>query len=234
MLPTFFKQVMCSVNSEAVLFYSLPGHERLDQQVHSQWQINSLSMGHMMHHDGIIYIEPCHSPPVDYGTRLLITRRKHYSQTIVMRQYMPCQIQANSMTLTHWYQWSQILLPRMWWQLTCASLRCLWAIWSRTDGLVSCEGIGVLLTAWCSFCKDLLFHMKATYLPVHLHMYSHSIFPVLMSSLTKHIPRNVEILEKLLESHHPMCNFYISEHVWRDNVNASKWHLENDLTEVQI
>ena len=112
---------------EALLFYLLPVHERLDWQVCLQWLINSLAIVHMMLPK--IKIESCHTHPVDHGTRLLITKDILLTNCCQETIY---HIYVSSMSLTHWYQYCQILPQWMWWQLTCISLCCLLAIWSMT------------------------------------------------------------------------------------------------------
>ena len=81
------------------------------------------------------------------------------------------QIYANSMSLTHWYQYYQILPPRIWWQLTCASLSCSLAIWSMTNLVFMCEGIQALLTSWWTFVS--IYHSiwrPLTSLPTYFHL----------------------------------------------------------------
>ena len=89
---------------------------------------------------------------------------KHYSQTVVVRHH----IYANSaMSLTHWYQYHQIAPQRIWWQLTCASLSCSLAIWSITHLIFMWRHWNIMYLLM-HFVKYSLFHMKATYLLVHL------------------------------------------------------------------
>ena len=86
------------------------------------------------------------------------------------------------MSLTHWYEENQLFLPpRIWWQLTCASLSCLSTIWNMIN-LVTCWRYLSVAYNLMTFCKCVSFYMKATYLPLHLLPL---IFPVLMCSLTK-------------------------------------------------
>jgi len=112
-----------------------------------------------------IQIASCHSLPVDHETRLLITNRSITHKLFLMRQYL--QIYASPMSLTHWYQYHQILPPRIWWQLTSISLSFLWVIWSRTNLFFMWRHWNVTHPLM-NFCKNLSFHMKATYCPVHL------------------------------------------------------------------
>ena len=110
-------------------------------------------------------LSKCHSLPVDYGTRLLITKGTILTNWCHETIY---QVNASSMSLTHWNQHHQVLPPWISWQLTCVSLSCLLlAIWS----IINCV---FMWRHWSgnylvmSFCKCLSFHVEVTYHPVHL------------------------------------------------------------------
>ena len=80
---------------------------------------------------------------------------------------------ASSMSLTHW-QCNQILLPRIWWQLTCASLSCSLAIgWSMINLVFMWRHWSVTYILMNCF-KYLSFHMNPTHLPVHLFPFKFS------------------------------------------------------------
>ena len=84
------------------------------------------------------------------------------------------QIYASSVWLTHWYQYHQNLLPRIWWQwLTCVSLRFLLVIWSMTNLVFMWRHWSVTYLLM-NICKYVTFHMKVTYLPVHLLQFKFS------------------------------------------------------------
>ena len=92
------------------------------------------------------------------------------------------------MSLTHWYQYHQVLLLRIWFiQLTCGSLSRLLAIWSMTNFVLMWRhwNIAYPLT---SFCNYLSFHMKATYLPVHLLPFQFSYANVQFDPEKMHYP----------------------------------------------
>ena len=105
-----------------------------------------------------------------YWTRLLITNEvlltNCYHETIY-------QINASSMPLTHCYQYHQIMLLRIWWQLACISLRCSLAIWSMTNLVFMWRHLSIIYLLR-NFCKYLSFYLKATYLPVHLLSFNFS------------------------------------------------------------
>ncbi len=99
-------------------------------------------------HSPKMKLESWHSLPVKYETRL--PRTKGSILTNCCHETIYHWIYASSISLTHWYQYHQILPPTIWWQQTCA-LDCLFAIWSIINLFCSFEGIGVLLTSWWTF-----------------------------------------------------------------------------------
>ncbi len=140
------------------------------------------------------------------------------------------QIYASSMSLTHWYQYHQILPPRIWWQLTSISLSCLLAIWSMTNLVFMWRHWNVIYLL-INICKYLSFHMKDTYLPVHLLPFKFCYADVQFDK--KCIPKIGEILKKWWQWHHPMSNDHISELLWTMSILVSDI-LNLTLTEVQI
>ena len=121
------------------------------------------------------------------------------------------QIYASSMMLTHCHQYHHIMPLRIWWQLTCVWLFCPLATWSMTKFVFMWRHCSVTYKLMIFF-QYLSFHMKVTYLPVHL--LSCKSFCADVQFDKNALPRNVEILKKLWEWLHPMStNFHISEHV---------------------
>ena len=96
--------------------------------------------------------------------------------------------------------------------------------------LFSCECIGVLHTSWWSWtiCKDLSFHMKATYLPLHLLSFEHSYADVQFDTHTQKCG-NFEKTMRMTSSHPKHLYF----RTWLNIVNIGKWQSNVALTEVQ-
>ena len=131
------------------------------------------------------------------------------------------QISASAMSLTHWYQHYQIPLPRIWWQLTCASLSCPLAIWSMTNLIFMWRHLNITYSL-INFCKCLSFHMMATYLPVHLLPFK---FHMPMDSLTKTHTQKCGNLAKTVITTSSHCLLFFFR-TCLNNVNVSKWHFE--------
>ena len=139
------------------------------------------------------------------------------------------------MSLTHWYQYYQILPLRIWQQLTCASLSCSLAIWSMTTVVFMWRHLASITYLLMNFCKYLLFHMKATYLPFHLFQFKFSYANVQFDKKAYPEFRNVEILQKLSKGLHSMTTtVHVSEHVWTMSMLVLSDILSVTLTEVQI
>ena len=123
------------------------------------------------------------------------------------------QIYAGSVSLTHWHQNHQILPPTIWWQPTCASLSCLLATWSMTN-------IVFMWVHWSvTYLLMIMNHLQGFIIPYEGHLPPSP--PIVIWTFLcwcavwhKCIPRNVEILKKLWEWHHPIPNIYILGHGW--------------------
>ena len=107
----------------------------------------------------------CHSLPVDYGTRLLITKgsvtHKLLSwDNISYLCYSNVTYPLVSIT-------SAPLAKNVVTTVTCISLSCWLAIWCMTN-LVFTWGHCCVTYNLAIFCKCLSFHMKTSYLPAHL------------------------------------------------------------------
>ena len=117
----------------------------------------------------------------------------------------------------------------MWWKLTCASLSCSLVIWSITN----------LVFMWRHWS---VIYLLMNFLQVYIIPYKGHLPPCPPIAIylflcwcavwQKCIPRNVEILQKLWQWHHPMSNVYVSEHVWTMSMLISE--IKNvTFTEVQ-
>ena len=179
----------------------------------------------MHHHDGIIYQKSKLSHVTHF---LLIMRQDHWSQKEALLTNC-CHgtiyhIYASSVSLTHWYQYHQILPTRIWWQwLACISFSCLLAIWSMTNLVFMWRHWSVTYLLM-NICKYLSLYMKVTYLPVHLLPFK---FPMLMCSLTKMHTQKCGNFEKtrIMTSSHVQSLYF---RTCLNNVNVSKWHFECD------
>ena len=134
---------------------------------------------------------------------------KHYSQTVFMRQYIRSMFDVTHPLISI----SSDPAPTIWWQwLTCVSLSCSLIIWTMID----------LVFMWTLEC----------YLPPSEHLWVFAIpyedhlppcppiaiwiFLCWCAVWQKCIPKNVEILKKLWQQHHPISKIeqVILGHVW--------------------
>ena len=91
--------------------------------------------------------------------------------------------------------------------------------------LFSGEGIWVLLTtSWWTFAKYLSFHMKATYLPVHLLPFNFSYANVEFEKMHTQKCGNFENTMIMTSSHVQFLCF----RTCLNSVNVNKWHVECD------
>ena len=131
------------------------------------------------------------------------------------------------MSLTHWYQYHQMLPPRIWWQwLTCVSLSCSLAIWSMTK-LVFMWRHWSVTDFLMNICKYLSFYMKImkiTYLPVHLLPFGFFYADVQFDKMHTQKCGNFEKTMIMTSSHVQSLYF----RTCLNNVNVSKWHFECD------
>ena len=167
-------------------------------------------------------IESCHSLPVNYGTSLLITKGSITHKLLSWDNISDlcwCNV-TNPLILMLMYL---IPPPRIWWQLTCASLSCLPAIWHMTN----------LIFMWrhCSVTY-LLMNFRSIYHSIwrpltSLWTYCHLNFPMPMCTLTKmHTQKcgNFPKTMRMTWNHDQFSCF----RACLNNVNVSKWDFECD------
>ena len=132
------------------------------------------------------------------------------------------QIYDSSMSLTHWYQYYQIPPPRIWWQLTSASLSRSLAIWSITNLVFMWRYLSVAYFLM-NICKS-IYH-SVWRLPTSLFIYWHFNIPMPMYSLTKmHTQKcgNFAKTMRMISSHVKFLCF----RTCLNNVNVSRWDFE--------
>ena len=142
-------------------------------------------------------------------------KSKHYSQTVVMRQYIgsilvQCHLPTDINIIRSCHQEygdhdSPVLHSFVHWQSEA------WLI------LFSCEGIGVLLTHWWTFASIYHFIWRS---PTSLSTYCHLSFPMLMWSLTKMNTQKCGNLEntRIMTSSHVQSLYF---RTCLNNVNVS-------------
>ena len=170
MLLTFFKQVRLGVK-QCCITHSLSRRDWIEKSAYNDrsthfllvvWctmgSFSNIEMESNVTHFLLIMGQDCWSQK-----EALLTNCSH--QTIHVYQ-----IYASSISLTHWYQYHKLLPSRIWWQwLACASL----AIWSMTNIVFMWRHWSVTYPLM-NICRYLSFHMKNTYLPVHLLPFKYS------------------------------------------------------------